>query len=86
MPVIYAAAIAAIFLFSFIFNNKYTKYVHAEDLMITNAMSFFDIGSGAITASTSQGGKLYLAIRDQGIFLYTNNGLIKLNRFRGGLD
>ena len=77
MPAIYAA-IAATFLFTFILSNYQGKYVTAEKLMITNAISFLDIGSGEITASSHHKGNLYLSIRNQGIFLYTKNGLTKL--------
>jgi hypothetical protein len=67
-----------VLLFAFVFSSDQTKHVKAQELNVTNAVSFFDIGRGNITSVVHDHGHLYVSIRDQGIFLYTESGLTKL--------
>jgi hypothetical protein len=53
--------------------------VRASSLNITNAISFFDIGSGEITNYIHVNGELYVSIKDKGIYRYGDKGFLPVN-------
>ncbi|MED4352894.1 hypothetical protein P9265_11140 [Schinkia azotoformans] len=69
---------AAVFMAFYFSNSQPDHFVKASSLNITNSISFMDIGSGEVVAYSHQKGSLYVSLRDQGIFKYTNDGLTKL--------
>ncbi|KMY54082.1 hypothetical protein AC623_08980 [Bacillus sp. FJAT-27231] len=76
-PWLYAGA-AAVLLLGVLFNQQQIEHVTAQELNVTNAVSFFDIGRGDITAVAHDHGQLYVSIKGEGIFLYKETGLQKL--------
>jgi hypothetical protein len=70
---------AAIILFSFLVVDIKPKPVDANALKITNSLSFYNLGSGKITAMTDHNGTLYLSLDKKGVFIYTANGLKKIS-------
>jgi hypothetical protein len=70
---------AAIILFSFLLVDLKPKPVDANALKITNSLSFYNLGSGKITAMTDHNGTLYLSLDKKGVFIYSANGLKKIS-------
>jgi hypothetical protein len=70
---------AAIILVSFLLVDLKPKPVDANSLKITNTLSFYNLGSGEVTAMTHHNGNLYLSFDKKGIFIYTSNGLEKIS-------
>ncbi|KEF38555.1 hypothetical protein M670_02181 [Schinkia azotoformans MEV2011] len=71
---------AAVFIAFYFSNSQPDHFVKASSLNITNSISFLDIGSGEVVAYSHQKGSLYVSLRDQGIFKYTNEGLTNLTK------
>ncbi|MEC1722953.1 TolB family protein [Schinkia azotoformans] len=71
---------AAVFMAFYFSNSQPDHFVKASSLNITNSISFMDIGSGEVVAYSHQKGSLYVSLRDQGIFKYTNEGLTNLTK------
>jgi hypothetical protein len=69
---------AAIILLSFLLVDLKPKPVDANSLKITNSLSFYNLGSGEVTAMTHHNGNLYLSFDKKGIFIYTSHGLEKI--------
>ncbi|MFS0575707.1 hypothetical protein AB1K83_08735 [Sporosarcina sp. 179-K 3D1 HS] len=77
--------IAAAILFLAVFlPNLSTKEVRASLLIVGNGISFFDIGSGEVLAYTHVDGRLYLSLRDRGIYLHENDGLKRITEQTAG--
>jgi hypothetical protein len=70
---------AAIILLSFLLVDLKPKPVDANSLKITNSLSFYNLGSGEVTAMTHHNGNLYLSFDKKGIFIYTSNELEKIS-------
>ena len=81
LPSLFGIAAAAIFFFAFFMSSNQNKNVAAEELLITNALSFFDVADGDILALAHHDGQLYVSIRAKGIFLKNSNGLEKLDEY-----
>lgn len=69
---------AAILFLAFLMTNLQSRNVNANELMITNAISFVDIAQGDIIALEHQQNNLYVAVEEEGIFKSTENGLEKI--------
>lgn len=69
---------AALLFFAFFITNLQSKHVNANELLITNAISFVDIIQGKIVALEHQHNNLYVAIQEEGIFRATEKGLEKV--------
>jgi hypothetical protein len=67
---------AAVLLLAVFFSDYQTSQVKASSLNVSNAISFFDIGSGEITSFTHHNGSLYVSIKNKGVYRYSNKGLI----------
>jgi hypothetical protein len=67
---------AAVLLMAVFFSNYQTSQVKASSLNVSNAISFFDIGSGEINSFTHHNGSLYVSIKNKGVYKYSNKGLI----------
>jgi hypothetical protein len=67
---------AAVLLLAVFFGDFHTSQVKASSLNVSNAISFFDIGSGEITSFTHHNGSLYVSIKNKGIYQYNHKGLI----------
>jgi hypothetical protein len=70
---------AAVLLLAVIFGNFQNNQVSASSLNVSNAISFFDIGSGEITSFTHHNGDLYVSIKNKGIYQYSHKGLTQLS-------
>ncbi|WP_316570644.1 hypothetical protein [Neobacillus sp. YIM B06451] len=70
----FLAASVLIALFFGNFRGEEVKVVKADSLNISNAISFFDIGSGEIEAYAIHNDKLFVSIKQKGIFEMTEDG------------
>ncbi|MBS4174390.1 hypothetical protein [Bacillus sp. FJAT-49736] len=68
----------AVLLFGLLFNSFQTSKTKASALNIMNSISFFDVGSGEITAYAEYNGQLLVSIKKKGIYRYVNGGLAKI--------
>ncbi|RDU36610.1 hypothetical protein DRW41_11145 [Neobacillus piezotolerans] len=75
-PWIYGLLAASILIALFFgnFRGEEVMVVKADSLNISNAISFFDIGSGEIDAYTIQNGSLFVSIKQKGIYEITEDG------------
>ncbi|MFD2446487.1 hypothetical protein ACFSO7_21215 [Bacillus sp. CGMCC 1.16607] len=71
--------LAAVIFIAFFMTSIQTQQVNASSLNISNSISFFDIGSGEITAYTHHNDELYIAIKNKGLYRYNDQGMKKIS-------
>jgi hypothetical protein len=70
---------AAIIIFSFFLGDSQPKPVEAHNFKVTNTLSLVSIGSGRVTAMAHYNGKMYLSLKNKGLFVNTKNEMKKIS-------
>jgi hypothetical protein len=73
------AVTAAIIFFAFFLRDSQPNPVEAHDFKVTNTLSLVSIGSGRVTAMAHYNGKMYLSLKNKGLFVNTKNEMKKIS-------